>query len=196
MKYIEEEEDILDISPLSNVDEEPDVIEEIEDVVRSGPKSDLKLKQINIIESRSELESEPIITEGIDANEKDFNKVTEVNKEKIHHITPDNISKIQKEQPLGLGGSFADFEDTHKSSKDEDILPVGGTDDSEENSNDSYSEKLFINSKELPLMIITGDYNRMKNLTQNILNKHKFQYHTHPHNFGEIIVISDLENIV
>jgi hypothetical protein len=55
---------------------------------------------------------------------------------------------------------------------------------------------VLINSKELPLRIITGDSNRMRNLTQNILNKYKFQYHTHPHNFGEIIVISDLENIV
>ena len=30
---------------------------------------------------------------------------------------------------------------------------------------------VLINSKELPLRIITGDSNRMRNLTQNILNK-------------------------
>lgn len=55
---------------------------------------------------------------------------------------------------------------------------------------------ILLNSKKLPLRIITGDSIRMRNLTENILNKHKFGYHTPAHNNGEIIVISDLENIV
>lgn len=153
MKYIEEEEeDILDISPLSNGDEEPDVVEEIQDVVSSGPKADLQLKQINPVETRSELESEPIVTEGIDADEKLFKKTREVNKDVIHHIDSKDIIKRQVKTPTLISSGFEETltgSDTVKTvSKGGLVLPVGGNDNSEDNSNDS-SEKLFINSKEL-----------------------------------------------
>lgn len=59
---------------------------------------------------------------------------------------------------------------------------------------DEVENFVLLNSKELPLRIITGDSQRMRNLTQNILNKHKFDYYTPAHNFGEIIVIGDLES--
>lgn len=55
---------------------------------------------------------------------------------------------------------------------------------------------ILLNSKELPLRLITGDSIMMRNLTENILIEHKFGYHTPAYNNGEIIVISDLENIV
>lgn len=49
---------------------------------------------------------------------------------------------------------------------------------------------VLLHSTELPVRIITGDSNRMRNLTTNILNKHKFTYNIPAHNAGEIIVLS------
>jgi hypothetical protein len=49
---------------------------------------------------------------------------------------------------------------------------------------------VLLYSTELPVRIITGDSNRMRNLTTNILNKHKFNYNIPAHNAGEIIVLS------
>ncbi len=47
----------------------------------------------------------------------------------------------------------------------------------------------FILMNDAPFRIITGLSEKMKNLTQNILDKHKFQYYTPAHNAGEIIII-------
>jgi len=47
----------------------------------------------------------------------------------------------------------------------------------------------FILMNNPPFKIITGSSERMKNLTQNTLDKHKFQYYTPAHNAGEIIII-------
>lgn len=47
---------------------------------------------------------------------------------------------------------------------------------------------ILLYSKELPIRIITGNSTFMKNLTEDILKKHNFEYYTPPHNFGEIIV--------
>ena len=58
---------------------------------------------------------------------------------------------------------------------------------------DEVENFVLLNSKNLPIRIITGDSQRMRNLTQNILNKHKFSYYTPAHNFCEIIVLEDLE---
>ena len=55
---------------------------------------------------------------------------------------------------------------------------------------DTVENFVLLNSKELPLRIITGDSMRMRNLTINILNKHKFTYDIPAHNPGEIIVLS------
>ena len=49
---------------------------------------------------------------------------------------------------------------------------------------------VLLHSNELPVRIITGGSNHMRNLTVNILNKHKFTYDIPPHNSGEIIVLS------
>ena len=48
----------------------------------------------------------------------------------------------------------------------------------------------FILINNTPFRIITGYSERMRNLTINILDKHKFKYHTPAHNPGEIIVIN------
>lgn len=119
----EEEDDIIDISPLSNDDnEEPDVIEEIEDVVRSGPKIEANIKSVTINEGRSELESEPVITEGIDADEKMINKVGEININDVKKIIPVS-KKISKGGNDNRSGSLKSLDDTNN--------------------------KLFINAKEL-----------------------------------------------
>jgi hypothetical protein len=55
---------------------------------------------------------------------------------------------------------------------------------------DKVENFVLLHSTELPIRIITGDSNRMRNLTVNILNKHKFNYDIPAHNPGEIIVLS------
>jgi hypothetical protein len=140
MKYSEEEEEeILDISPMSDIAEK-DVINEIQEVFTTGPKLETNLKQISSNEIRSELESEPIVTEGIDADEKIFNKVTEVNKNSIQHITPSELTPKLKTESLST--SFT-----------ESIVPskkIGGNDDSNKDEDeDEESSTLLINSKEL-----------------------------------------------
>jgi len=47
----------------------------------------------------------------------------------------------------------------------------------------------FILMNDAPFRIITGYSERMRNLTQNILDKHKHQHYIPAHNPGEIIVI-------
>ena len=47
----------------------------------------------------------------------------------------------------------------------------------------------FILMNNPPFKIITGYSERMRNLTQNMLDKHKFQHYVPVHNAGEIIVI-------
>jgi hypothetical protein len=47
----------------------------------------------------------------------------------------------------------------------------------------------FVLTNDAPFRIITGLSERMRNLTQNILDKHKFQHYVPAHNAGEIIVI-------
>ena len=55
---------------------------------------------------------------------------------------------------------------------------------------DKVENFVLLYSTELPLRIITGDSIRMRNLTVNILDKHKFTYEIPAHNPGEIIVLS------
>jgi hypothetical protein len=52
---------------------------------------------------------------------------------------------------------------------------------------------VLLNSNELPLRIITGYSDFMKQLVKNVLDKYKFDYNSPAHNGGEIIVISDKE---
>jgi len=61
--------------------------------------------------------------------------------------------------------------------------------------NDEVENFVLLHSKELPLRIITGKSEFMKNLVHQILDQHKFEYYTPPHNSGEIIVTLDKEFI-
>lgn len=58
---------------------------------------------------------------------------------------------------------------------------------------DEVENFVLLNSKELPLRIIVGNSEFMKNLTQQILDKYKFDYYTPAHNHGEIIITFDKE---
>ena len=58
---------------------------------------------------------------------------------------------------------------------------------------DEVENFVLLNAKELPVRIIIGSSNKMRNLTENILYKHKFDYYIPAHNSGEIIVIFDKE---
>jgi hypothetical protein len=150
IKYSEEEEDeITDICPLSNAyEDEPDVIEEIADVVSSGPKIEANQRTIHSSETRSELESEPAVTEGIDADEKTFNKVGEMNTSLVNHINPIN-NKNKGKKIIGGNDDDSDFEETSNDDKN----------------------KLYINSKEL-----TGieGLKRIMNFVDN--TKNQFEY--------------------
>ena len=54
---------------------------------------------------------------------------------------------------------------------------------------DKVENFVLLNSTNLPLRIITGDSQRMRNLTENILKKYNFIYNIPAHNSGEIIVL-------
>jgi DNA-nicking Smr family endonuclease len=58
---------------------------------------------------------------------------------------------------------------------------------------DEVENFVLLNAKELPVRIIIGGSNRMRNLTENILHKHKFDYYIPAHNPGEVIVTFDKE---
>ena len=55
---------------------------------------------------------------------------------------------------------------------------------------DKVENFVLLNSTKLPVRIITGDSQRMRNLTVNILDKHKFNYDVPAYNPGEIIVLN------
>jgi hypothetical protein len=58
---------------------------------------------------------------------------------------------------------------------------------------DEVENFVLLNSKELPLRIITGKSEFMKNRVCEILDYHKFDYYTPAHNSGEVIVTFDKE---
>lgn len=49
---------------------------------------------------------------------------------------------------------------------------------------------IFLNSKELPLRIIVGRSEMMRNLVESTLKSNNFSYNIPVHNPGEIIVLS------
>jgi len=80
----EDEENIDDLSPNINKDE-IDIVEEIDEVLSNGPKPEKGIKSnVSNLNANSELESEPTITEGLDANSALFDVVVEVDARKIN----------------------------------------------------------------------------------------------------------------
>jgi hypothetical protein len=54
---------------------------------------------------------------------------------------------------------------------------------------DEVENFVLLYSKELPLRIITGKSENMRQIVHKVLDKHDFHYESPPHNFGEIIVL-------
>lgn len=54
---------------------------------------------------------------------------------------------------------------------------------------------VLVNSDELPLRIITGNSERMKEIVQGVLDSYDYAYETPAHNGGEIIVLQDKETM-
>jgi superfamily II DNA or RNA helicase len=99
----EDEEEIIDLAPKQEVD----VVEEIDEVLTIGPKSEKGVKS-KISISNSELESEPVVTEGLDADPKLFDQVVELDTRNINSNKPKKIKgkkavvfeEIVEEKPL------------------------------------------------------------------------------------------------
>jgi hypothetical protein len=84
IEFIDNDEQIIDdISPTIKPAGEPekDIVEEIDDVISSGPSF---VTSVPIANANSELESEPAVTEGIEGDEKLFDKVEEPDSRNIH----------------------------------------------------------------------------------------------------------------
>jgi len=54
---------------------------------------------------------------------------------------------------------------------------------------------ILVNSDELPLRIITGNSDRMKEIVQGVLDTYDYVYETSENNVGEIIVIHDKDKM-
>jgi hypothetical protein len=90
-EYVEEEEEKKDEIAPSYEAQEQEITEEIDDVISNGPqfaKSEVRPKY-------SELESEPVVTEGLDADETMFDKVVELDIRNIKSEPPVSSVKIK-----------------------------------------------------------------------------------------------------
>jgi superfamily II DNA or RNA helicase len=84
----EEKEEIEDISPKSG-ESDKEIVEEIDEVISNGPQISASIrKNVN-----SELESEPVTTEGIDADETLFEKVSEPDLRNLKKIKKPNMKR-------------------------------------------------------------------------------------------------------
>ena len=114
----EEEEEINDLTPLSN-NSDLDVTEEIDEVLSEGPKPEK-----NVRNQSSELESEPTITEGLDANPDLFDEVfdqdmnikkmnSNKDKSKSKSLKQDIVFDIEEdESPLIIEKPITSFSET------------------------------------------------------------------------------------
>ena len=103
-----EDDEEIDFEPSSNKPE-MDIPEEIEEVLSEGPKPEKNIKKQSSV-SNSELESEPTITEGLDANPDLFDEVfdQDINIKKMNSRKNKNKNKkpnidldiIEEENPL------------------------------------------------------------------------------------------------
>jgi hypothetical protein len=95
MEYIEDEEnDVIDIAPTSGKPEK-EIVEEIDDVISNGPQIVTSV----ISTKNSELESEPIITEGVEANQTMFDTSVELDAREIKKID-NHETKLRKDDSL------------------------------------------------------------------------------------------------
>ena len=119
LEYIEEEEeDIDDISPQFGHPEK-EIVEEIDEIINEGPKIvtsvNSHVKQVN-----SELESEPIITEGIEADEKVFDKVEEPDLTSLKNMNEKKYSSLKTDSSI-----FNSLDDDLELSEDKEFILKG-----------------------------------------------------------------------
>ena len=93
----DEEEDIIDISPVLH-GEELDIVEEIDEVLSEGPKPEKSVRptSISISINNSELESEPSVTEGLDAEPEIFDEVIELDASRVSKFKKNKTDKTDK----------------------------------------------------------------------------------------------------
>ena len=60
---------------------------------------------------------------------------------------------------------------------------------------DKVENFVLMNSDELPLRIITGYSDKMKEIVQGVLDSYNFVYESPAHNGGEILVLEDKDNL-
>ena len=116
LEYVEEqEEDIEDISPVVGAPEK-EIVEEIDDIINSGPQM-ITSVQSKIRPSNSELESEPVVTEGLEADEKLFDKVVESDVR--------NFKSLQDKNPSNKTNSIFDtLDDDLDDDLDDTVLSI------------------------------------------------------------------------
>uniref|UniRef100_A0A6C0KPB6 Helicase ATP-binding domain-containing protein n=1 Tax=viral metagenome TaxID=1070528 RepID=A0A6C0KPB6_9ZZZZ len=152
LEYLEnEEEDIDDISPIiGNVQKE--IIEEIDDVINNGPILD-KSNRTYLKPNNSELESEPTLTEGLEADLKSINiknnssfsledSIETNNPKNEKNIKSFKESLFKKPDSLKMDGDHI-IEGITESIYPENIKSKGG------DNSDSNNDILFIDPKEL-----------------------------------------------
>jgi hypothetical protein len=137
-EYINKEETVDDISP-KNGKPEKEIIEEIQDVMSNGPS----MYNLNVRNNRSELESEPVATEGIDGE-------IDIDVENIDGNNENSsTSKTFSESSASFKGSLKKkSKGTHiiegKTKSINSSTNVGGGDE-----DDSRSNYLYIDPKDL-----------------------------------------------
>jgi hypothetical protein len=93
IQYIEDAENaILDISPTSG--NEKEITEEIDDVISNGPQTISPVYSIK----NSELESEPVVTEGLDADESMFDQVVELDTRQLKRLPSTSVKQSTSSQ--------------------------------------------------------------------------------------------------
>jgi hypothetical protein len=98
MEYIEDEENaIIEIAPTSGKPEK-EIIEEIDDIISNGPQIVTSV----ISTKNSELESEPVVTEGIEADEKMFDKAVELDTREINQSRSSESKTRKSNSPNSL----------------------------------------------------------------------------------------------
>jgi superfamily II DNA or RNA helicase len=92
-----EEENVIDIAP-SLQGKETDDVEEIDEVLSVGPKPEKSVKALIGAPLNAELESEPAVTEGLDADPALFDEVVELDANRVSSLNKENPekSKISK----------------------------------------------------------------------------------------------------
>jgi hypothetical protein len=120
LEYVEEEEeDIDDISPQIGVPEK-EIVEEIDEIINEGPQIVTSVKS-HVRPINSELESEPIVTEGLEADEKAFDTVVEPD---VRNLT--SLQNISDKKKID-NSIFSSLDDDLELSEDKEFILKGTT---------------------------------------------------------------------